>query len=62
MLEILGREYGIRSREALYEAQDRIQGIDIGIFTAPFGGRAYESEEMEESCACGQELLFPELT
>ena len=33
MLEILKRDYGINSREELYEAYRQMPKIDIGLFT-----------------------------
>ena len=51
IMEYLGREYGIRSREELDEAASAMPGIDLGIFTVPYGAKARESKERAEVSA-----------
>ena len=61
LMEYLNREYGIHSWEELDEAASLIQGIDLGIFTVPYGGKIHDSQEGEEVPEDGQELRHAEL-
>ena len=45
MWRILGKEYGIHSLEELDEAASAMPGIDLGIFTVPYGEKTRESKE-----------------
>ena len=47
IMEYLGREYGIRSREELDEAASAMQGIDLGIFTLPIWRKSARTERKD---------------
>ena len=51
MTRILAKEYGIRNEPELDAAIAAMEGVDLGVFTAPYGGSEDATRTMNEVVA-----------